>query len=342
LGLPVYSIENFSRESIDEVVILLSFFHKKTVDTVTQKLTNEYPSIDRKKILPLSPLLSQINDEEFLRIFYMVCFSKDLNLENPKTYTEKMQWLKLYDRRPIYNKLADKYEVRNYVSEKIGDDYLIPSLGCWEHFDDIAFKSLPEQFVLKCTHDSDSIVICTSKRKQLFYDKYWNEISGIKAVDEKISTALKQNWYLLAREWVYKDIKPRIIADKYLGRNISDYRFFVFNGMLRVIWVDFDTAGSRKANIYSSDWELLPCSWTYPSDQTKIIEKPKLFDKMKEFAERLADDLPMLRIDFFLVDEKLYFGETGFYSGSGFDGFTPPEYDEIIGSLLQLPAKGET
>ena len=338
--LPVYSVATYNEMKTDDTVVLISLFHEKIANDIIKQLENECALENGKNILWLTPLSKEIEDEEFLKSYYKSCFEKELDLLNPKTYNEKTQWLKLYDRKPEYTQIADKYEVRKYVSEKIGEEYLVPSLGVWENFSDIDFDSLPEQFVLKCTHDSDSVVICTSKSNQKYFDKYWHELRNKVAVENKLRDALRQNWFYLAREWVYKDIKPRIIAEKYLGKNISDYRFFVFNGEVKVIRVDFNTSTKRMANIYTVNFEYIPCSWTYDSDPEKIIEKPIGFDKMADFAERLAKNFPFLRVDFLLIDEKIYFGETGFHSGSGFNAFNPFEYDELFGSWLKLPKKG--
>ena len=337
MGLPVFSVVMYNEIKADDVVVLLSFFHKKTKDEVISQLNKECALQNDKNIIWLTPFLKEIRDDEFLGTFYKVCFGKELNLENPKSYNEKIQWLKLYDRRPQYTQIADKYEVRKYVTEKIGQEYLVPLIGVWDKFNQIDFNSLPEQFVLKCTHDSDSVIICTSKSNQKFYDKYWLELSDIATIENRLNNALKQNWFYLAREWIYKDIKPRIIAEQFLGKNINDYRFFTFNGKVKAIWVDFNTSVKRMANIYTSDWEYIPCSWTYDSDPGKIIEKPIEFDKMVKLAECLSDKLPLLRVDFFLIDGKVYFGETGFYSGSGFNAFNPSKYDELFGSWIDLP-----
>ncbi|MCL2638020.1 MAG: glycosyl transferase [Oscillospiraceae bacterium] len=337
MGLPVYSVAEFS-EHKEGVVVLISMYNQTTADTVTKQLEDECGLIRGVNLLCCHAALQEIEDEDFIKVFYYTCFGKELNLDNPTTLNEKMQWLKLYDRRAEYSVLADKYEVREFVASRIGEEYLIPLYGSGECFEDIDFGELPEEFVLKCTHDSGSVVIF---RDGKVFEKYGVELLGENAAKNKLNDALMQNWFHFGREWAYKNVKPRIIAEKYLGKNIEDFRFYAFDGKVKFIHVDFDTAVFRKANIYTADWEYLPCSWTYLTDPEKVIEKPAQLDEMIRITERLAEGIPHLRVDLFLVDGKVYFLETGFYHGSGFDPFVPHEYDEIFGSWLKLPAKTE-
>jgi len=323
-GLPVYSDELKSEDSI----ILLAFYHKSTADEVINQLTKEYNFKLNENMFWLTPFLKDIDDEEFLKLFYTVCFEKELRLNPPITYNEKLQWLKLYDRNPKYTILADKHKVRAKVDSK----YLIPLLGTYENAHDIDFEALPEQFVLKCNHDSDSVVIC----KSIYVNKYGKVLPNEDAVKTKLNAAISQNWYYLAREWAYKNIKPLIMAEEYIGDDIQEYRFYVFNGKVKLIHVDFDTATFRKANMYTPDWDYIPCSWTYPTDPNKKIKKPDLFNKMVEIAETLSKGLLHLRVDLFLAGNKIYFGETGFYHSGGFAQIKPYEYDELFGSWLDL------
>jgi len=334
MGLPVYSISEYSTARTCDTTILVSLFHKIIADHIIAQLKTEYALSCRDSVLWLYPALQEVSDEVFIRRFYKIFFDHELDLLNPKTYNEKLQWLKLNDRKNEYTQLADKFAVRQYVANKIGKKYLVPLLGVWDRFDDIDFSKLPEKFVLKCTHDSGSAVIF---RNGKMFDKYGTELANIQFVKTKLNDALVQNWFYLGREWAYKKVQPRIIAEQYLGTNIEDYRFYVFGGKVMLIHVDFDTAVLRKANIYSPTWEYYPCSWTYPTDSKHMIEKPAVLDEMIDLVESLTKGLTHLRVDLFLRDEKIYFLETGFYHGSGFDPIVPSCYDKLFGSWLTLP-----
>lgn len=333
-GLQVYSITEFIQSFSNDVTILLSFFSKKTADVIFEQFKKEYSSIDETRILWLTPFLSEIDDENFLRIFYKICFGKELDLQNPKTLNEKYQWMKLYDRNPIYPRLTDKYEVRKYVAEKIGEEYLIPCYGCWDNFSDINFSSLPEQFVLKCTHDSGSAIFCMNNKDSLFFDKYWNNISK-NDVENILIEALKQNYYMLAREWIYKDIQPRIIAEKLCGEKIDDYKFSVFNGKVKFLHV---RTYDDLVTYFTPEWKVMPFKWQNTIfDET--IQKPDTLEKMIRLAEIIAKDLNHIRVDFFSIDNKVYFCETCLFLCSGFVPIKPLEYDELFGSWLELPKR---
>ena len=271
-----------------------------------------------------------IPDKMFLKIRYFFARGRRLNLKNPKTFNEKLQWLKLFDRNPEYTRMVDKYEVRKYISEKIGEEYLIPLIGVWDKVEDIDFVKLPNKFVLKCTHDSQSVVICKDK----------NNFDKEKSI-KKLSKALKRNAYYGSREWAYKNVKPRIIAEKYMtdesGIELKDYKIFCFNGAPKVIEVDFDRFTNHKRHLYDIEWNYIPASIQYPVDPNKIINKPEKLVTMLDLAKILSKDIPHVRVDFYSIYGKIYFGELTFTHGSGYEKFEPKEFGVEMGSWLKLP-----
>ena len=274
--------------------------------------------------------LNWMSDSFYLKMIFRAKLGYSLDLKNPKTFNEKLQWLKLYDCNPLYTQLVDKYEVRKFVAEKIGEEYLIPLLGVWDRFEDIDFDALPSQFVLKCTHDSGSVVIC--KDKTAF---------DIKVAQNKLNKCLKRNFYYVGREWPYKDVKPRIICEKYMedesGAELKDYKIFCFNGMPKIIQVDFDRFTNHKRNLYDVEWNYIPVSIQYPTDQNNIVNKPEKLEKMLNFAKILSKNIPHVRVDFYSIHDKIYFGELTFTHGSGYENFEPEEFGLQMGSWLELP-----
>ena len=275
------------------------------------------------------PLLS---DETYLKILYRIKLNKRLNLNNPQTFNEKLQWLKLYNRKPEYTRLADKYEVKKYVAEIIGEEYIIPCLGVWDRFEDIDFSALPNQFVLKATHDCGSICICT--------DKEHFDINGAK---NKLNTALKNNYFLEGREWPYKNIKPRIIADQYMvdesGYELKDYKFFVFNGEMKAMFIATDRNAVTETcfDFFDRDFRHLPFTNGHPN-AAREFRKPDNFDEMIRLAEKLGKGIPQIRIDFYNINGKIYFGEFTFFHWGGMVPFIPEEWDYTFGSWIDLPA----
>ena len=272
---------------------------------------------------------NRLPDYIFIPFIYRMSTGKRLDLKEPVTFNEKIQWLKLYDHNPLYMQLSDKYRVRSYVEEKIGNGFLIPLLGKWNSVSEIDFDNLPNQFVLKCNHDSGGIVICTDKR-----------IFDIKKAKEKLNHHLAQNYYYMSREWAYKDIKPCIICEKYLfdekTHDLRDYKFFCFNGMPKLIQVDFNRFIDHKRNIYSLDWELQDLTIKCPNDPKVIIEKPPNLDEMIEIAKKLSAGIPEVRVDLYSVNGKTYFSEMTLYHGSGIEKFSSQELAEKMGSWIDL------
>lgn len=272
-----------------------------------------------------------IPDRICLQIVYFKHFRRFINFNNPKTFNEKIQWLKLNYRNEEYTKLVDKYRVKQYITKLIGEEYVIPTLGVWNNVDDIDFKSLPEKFVLKCNNDSGGIVICKNK-------KDFDEAKAKSFLKER----LKNNGYWYGREWPYKNVKPCIIAEKYMedsiSKDIKDYKFFCFNGSMEFFDIDIDRFIEHRANYYDRNGNFLPFGKTYcPPDYTKKIEMPKNLDKMIELAETISHNTVLSRIDFYEIDGQVYFGEITFYPGSGFSPFTDEKWDYKLGDMIDLP-----
>lgn len=272
-----------------------------------------------------------IPDKMFLQIYYFARFKKFINFKNPTTYNEKLNWLKLKDRKKIYTSLVDKYDVKNEIEKVIGNEYIIPTLGVWNSFDKIDFEKLPDKFVLKCTHDSEGVYIVKDKTKL-----------NIKEASKKINEAMKYNFYYIGREWPYKNIKPRIIAEKYLEDNengeLRDYKFFCFDGKAKLMYIATDrNIGKTKFDYYDLDFNHLDIIQHYPNSDKKI-RKPENFDKMIQLSEKITQyfKLKHARIDFYEVDGKLYFGEITFYHFSGLQPFKLKEWDKKIGDFLIL------
>lgn len=266
-----------------------------------------------------------IPDRIYLQIVYFRHFKKFIDFDNPKTFNEKIQWLKLNYRKEEYTNLVDKYRVKQYITKLIGEEYVIPTLGVWKNVDDIDFKSLPEKFVLKCNNDSGGIVICKNK-------KDFDEVKAKSFLKER----LKNNGYWYGREWPYKNVKPCIIAEKYMEDSISkdlkDYKFFCFNGSMEFFDIDIDRFIEHRSNYYDRNGNFLPFGKTYcPPDYTKKIEMPKNLDKMIELAETISHNTVLSRIDFYEIDGQVYFGEITFYPGSGFSPFTDEKWDYKTG-----------
>lgn len=276
-------------------------------------------------------MLDHLSDSIYLKLMYYVNFHRHLNLKNPRSFNEKLQWLKLYDRKPEYSVMVDKYEAKQYVAERIGQEHIIPTLGVWNRFDEIDFDSLPDQFVLKCTHDSGGLVICRDKTK---LDK--------EAARVKIERSMRTNYYYNGREWPYKDVKPRIIAEKYMvdkeNEELLDYKFFCFNGQAKCFKVDFDRFVEHHANYYDVENNLLRLGEIIcPPEYARQIKFPQTLPEMKKLAELLSAKIPFLRADFYDVDGKVYFGELTFFPAAGFGRFIEEEWDYKLGEWLKLP-----
>lgn len=275
-------------------------------------------------------LMRFIPDKPYLKICYRLKTHKKLNLNNPQTFNEKMQWLKLYNRNPQYTTMVDKYKVREYISKKIGEEYLIPLAGGpYKSVDEIKLEALPEQFVLKCNHDSNSVIICKDK-KDFNFDE----------AKKKLDYCLKHNFSCLGREWPYKDVEPCIIAEQYMvdesESELKDYKVFNFGGEPEIIQVDFGRFKKHKRNLYDKDWNYIEVAIEYPTDPEMKIKRPRRLEQMLKLARLLSEGFPFLRTDFYSIEDKLYFGELTLFHGSGFEEFRPDEWDRRLGEMIEL------
>ncbi len=276
---------------------------------------------------------SWLPDKMFVKLLFRSQMGKWPNLKDPKTFSEKLQWIKLYDRNPEYTKMVDKYAVKDYVAEKIGAQYVVPLLGVWEKADDIDFNTLPEKFVLKTTHDSGGIVVCKDKSKL-----------DVKEAKRKLEYFRKRNYFAHNREWPYKNVPHRIIAEKYMEdstyKELRDYKFFTFGGEPKVLYIaqGRGTNNETVADFFDMEFNHLP--FTIDHNMASIPpEKPENFELMKELARKLSKGTPQLRVDFYEVDGKVYFGEMTFFHCSGMEAFHPEEWDYTFGSYVKLPSK---
>ena len=276
-------------------------------------------------------MLNWMPDEAFLKRKFRLNMGYELDLEAPKTYNEKLQWLKLYDRKPLYTKLVDKYEVRKYIAGKIGEEYLIPLVGGpWNSPDEIDFTALPDQFVLKCTHDSGGVIICK--------DKSALDIPAAKAA---LNKHLKRNFYWANREWPYKDVPPRIVAEKYMEDEtgeLRDFKVFCFNGTPRMMYISRDASVDTTTDFFDMDFNHLPIRMKDPNSAI-LPAKPEGFEEMRRIASVLSEGIPHVRTDFYCVNGKIYFGELTFYHNGGFTGIKPEEWNYKVGDWVKLPGK---
>ncbi len=270
------------------------------------------------------------SDKFYLQVLYWAVLGERLDLKNPTTFNEKIQWLKLYDRNPLYTRLVDKIDVKSWVAERIGGDTIIKTLGVWDKPEDIDFDSLPSQFVLKCNHDSGGLCICTDK-----------STFDIESAKDKLRKSLKCNYFLAGREWLYKNVKKRIFAEEYLAEEgnmeLKDYKFFCFNGEVKFLKVDFNRFIDHHANYYSLDWNLLPFGELHcPPKPKSILVCPPNFDKMLSYATILSKDIPFVRIDFYNNNGRIYFGEITFFPAGGMGKWSPNKVDEYLGNFIEI------
>ena len=276
-----------------------------------------------------------MTDEAYLRMLWRRSFRTRLDLETPRTFNEKLQWLKLHNRRPEYTAMVDKHEAKRFAAEHLGEECVIPTLGVWERFDDIDFDALPDQFVLKCTHDSGGLVICRDKAT---LDKA--------AAKEKIERCFKRNYYWNSREWPYKDIKPRILAEPYMEdgaspAGLTDYKFFCFNGEPKMLYVSqgMEDHATARISFYDLEGKEMPF---HRSDYRPIgddVILPDNFSEMLEKARALAAIIavPFVRVDLYSIEGCVYFSEITFYPCSGMVPFEPKEWDKTLGDWIRLP-----
>ena len=282
--------------------------------------------------LVLNQLARYVSDENYVKWKYYLNFRKRLDLDNPQTYNEKLQWLKLYDQHDEYTQMVDKYEAKKFVASIIGEDYIIPTYGVYDAFEEIDFASLPQQFVLKCTHNSGGVFVCKDK-----------SVFDVEGARKQVNKWLKKNPYWKNREYPYKNVKPRIIIEQYMedesGYELKDYKFFCFDGVAKYIFVASDRGKNNeetKFDFYDIEWNLLPFTNGHPNSN-KMMKKPVNFDKMVEISERLSQGIPHVRVDLYNINGHIYFGELTFFHWSGLVPFVPPKWDNIFGDSLVLP-----
>ena len=278
-----------------------------------------------------------IPDKMYLKSKYRICMGKKLNLEHPKTFSEKLQWLKLHDRKPEYTVMVDKVKAKEYVASILGDEYIIPTLGVWDDPDKIDFDSLPDRFVLKCNHNSGlGMYICKDKNK-----------IDLKKIKSELKKGLRQNYYIYGREWPYKDVPRRILAEQYIdpapGTNdLPDYKFFCFNGEPKYCQVISGRNEKMCIDFFDYEWKHQPFHEPreYPFADIEPT-KPKHYEQMWAAARQLAQNKPFSRIDFYDTNEHVYFGEITFFPTGGLGGFEPTGWDEKFGDLIVLLTSNE-
>lgn len=276
----------------------------------------------------------KMSDETFIKIKYKEGTGKKLDLANPVTFNEKLQWLKLYNRQPLYTRLVDKYRVRDYVTERIGEEYLTKLYGVYDDFEKIDFSKLPKQFVLKCNHDCGSIYICKDKEKL-----------NKPVLGKKMNRALSRNYYWVGREWPYKNVVPCIVVEELLiddkHEDLKDYKFFCFGGRVKALFVASDRQNKiteTRFDFFDEYYNHLPIKNGHPNAEV-LPEKPQSFELMINLAEKLSEGIPFVRVDFYDVNGRVYFGEMTFFHWGGCMPFDPPEWDERFGEWIVLPEK---
>lgn len=279
-------------------------------------------------------LLNLLSDIAHTKLKYRLKMGRKLNLQNPQTFTEKLSWLKLYDHDPRYVSLVDKWDVMEYVEKCIGSEYCVKKYGIWDSFDEIDFALLPEQFVLKCTNDSGSTVVCKDKNT---FDR--------EAARERLNRSREQSYYWYNREWQYKQIPHRIIAEEYLSDSaesgLTDYKFFCFEGKPKFMFIATGRAeGDTRFDFFDMDFQWIPVKQHYPNAEIRP-SKPECFDEMVELAQKLSQGLNQVRVDFFQVNQRVYFSELTFVHFGGYERFEPERYDYEFGKLLKLPGETE-
>lgn len=274
-------------------------------------------------------IYNYIPDKMAVKIKYRNHFLKKLDLKNPVTFNEKLQWLKLYNRRPEYTTMVDKLAVKKYVADQIGEEYIVPTIGVWDSFDEIDFEKLPNQFVLKCTHGSGDTVIC--KDKSLF---------DMAAAKRTLEESLHTDYYLISREWPYKNVPRKIIAEEYIEDvetgEARDYKFFCFGGNVKALFVATERSTDTKFDFFDTQFNHLPIINGHPNANCEI-KKPDRFDEMIQISEELSKGIPHVRVDLYEINHRIYFGELTFFHYSGLVPFEPMEWDETFGKWLVLP-----
>ena len=275
-----------------------------------------------------------LSDKQYLKLMHWTIMDRKLDLRNPRSFNEKLQWLKLYNRKDIYTTLVDKYDVKKYIASIIGEACVIPSLGVWRKFEDINFDLLPNHFVLKCTHDSGRAIVCVDKNK-LDKDK----------IREKINKSLNRNYYWFGREWPYKNVEPRVMAEVYMedendSKGLRDYKFFCFNNEPKFLYVSegLEDHATAKISFFDFNGKRLPFGRSDYRPMPAEIELPETMSKMKDMAKLIAEkiDSPFVRVDLYSIKGQIYFSEITFFPCSGHMPFEPESWDEKLGDWISL------
>lgn len=280
----------------------------------------------------LSHFGTWLPDSLYLKIMFRLKMGYKLNLKKPQTFNEKLQWLKLYNRKPEYTPMVDKSEAKTVAENILGKGYVIPTLGVWNKFEEIDFNSLPDSFVLKTTNGGGGggVIICRDKSKL-----------NLASAAEQLKSSLKANIYRHLKEWPYKNVKPRILAEKFMvdeSGELRDYKFYCFNGEPKVFLVASERFSGHRTYFDYFDMEGNHLPFTQGGMNNPVTPAlPSTFEEMKQVAKKLSHGLPHVRIDLYSVDEKVYFGEFTFFDSSGFEKFTPREWDNVFGNWLKLP-----
>lgn len=287
------------------------------------------PLYKRITLKILNDVFSWLPDKVFIECKFYLNLGYRLNINNPRSFNEKLQWLKLYRRHPMLTDLVDKVKVKKYVSEKIGNEYVIPTIAVYKTTEEIDIARLPDKFVLKCNHNSGGLTICRDKLKL-----------DLKKAKRDLNKSLKFDYYKVGREWPYKNVERVILAEQLLegpDEGLPDYKFFCFNGKVKscLVCIDRFSESGLKMNFYDNEWKLMPFIRHYPNSN-QDIPKPPTYEKMIELAEKLSEDFEFVRIDFYSIEDQIYFGEMTFYPGNGWSDFNPIEWDYIFGSWINL------
>lgn len=316
--------------SIEINILGLTIKHKYK----KEKDTGPINHISNNRVL--NYFIAQTKNDELKKWYMRQLFYNNVhyfpNFDNPKTFNEKIHWMKLYYQNPLITKCCDKFAVKEYVSELLGKEYVVPTIAVWDNVNDIDFDSLPDKFVLKVNWASGYNIIVKDKSKL--------DINKTKA---KISSWMQpfNNSYFVNFNWGYKNMKPVIYAEEYIGElegDIPDYKFMCFNGDPKCLFVVSDRRTKMSLNFYDLEWNLLPFTRLYPNSKHPL-KKPKNFDKMVELAKELSKPFPFVRVDFYEIGDKVMLGEMTFYPGGGLEPFTPEEWDYKMGEYITIPEK---
>lgn len=296
--------------------------------------------LKKRFTLSLKNNLRFLPDRLYIKLYYYAKLGGFPNIDEPKTFNEKLQWMKLNYHDPRLVSLVDKFEARSFVEKRVGAQYLVPLIGIYDSVEEFLNADLPNEFVVKCTHDSQSTHVCTDKASFNF-----------ETTAHELRIALKRNWYWQGREWGYKDVRPRIIVEKYLrdqGRMTpNDYKFYCFDGVCGMVQCDVDRFEDHKQQYFSPDWESYGDWHVMQVPESELLPKPDGFEEMLTLSQRLSENIPHVRVDWYCIEGKPLFGELTFYTGGGFDPFYDEEgkgfdlLDQILGDKFTLPLGGQ-